>query len=254
MNKKCPNCGFINFVSAEACRKCETILPETINQSFYDDGPAYRGGVNAYHQPYPTKRKFSLVKALVFVLVGLVVMATVSGWVLLTLSRKANKIKWVEYHPDGLNFTVMMPNKPTRLEPVLTALPTGSMSNHRYISGVSGQGTAMFCFVDFTGTMFESSEAEEALDAELTDFLNRTNSTLVAKRSISYQGMPGLEFEVSPPAGVTPRVIRGYGKMFLTPTRLYFLSITAAEGTDLHAGKDKFLNPRLPADPFRGTV
>ena len=36
-NKKCPNCGFINFLSDETCRKCETSLdvvgnPETYGQ------------------------------------------------------------------------------------------------------------------------------------------------------------------------------------------------------------------------------
>ena len=75
MNKKCPNCGFINFVYAEACHKCETELSETSVRSAYNYSTTYRGGVNANHQPYPTTGGFSLVKGLVCAGVGVIVLA-----------------------------------------------------------------------------------------------------------------------------------------------------------------------------------
>jgi hypothetical protein len=63
-NKKCPNCGFINFVDAEACRKCETILSwsEESDQTSYNERPVYRGGVNSYRQPYQAKSAWTLGK------------------------------------------------------------------------------------------------------------------------------------------------------------------------------------------------
>ena len=140
----------------------------------------------------------------------------------------------------------MMPNEPTRHEPIVTPLPVGTMTNHSYVSIVTGQGTAMFCFVDYTGMTFTDNVTSAALDAELNDFLKRTNSTLVSKKPITYQGMTGLEFEMTPPDNLGLRVHHGYGKLLLTTSRLYFFSIIANEDSDLYSGKDKFLNPTIP--------
>lgn len=248
-NKKCHYCGFINFVQAEACRKCEAVLSDAAEQSVYDRPPTYRGGVNAYSQPYAAKKNFSFLKGFLLSAASLVVVATVLGWG--GFLNRFQRIKWREYHPDGLSFTVMMPNEPTRIEPQLTPLPTGNMSNHTFLATVSGQGTVMFCYVDYTGATIETSRASEALDATLDEFITLTKSTLVAKKSITYQEMPGLEFEVSPPAEGATKVSRGYGKIFFNfnSSRLFVLSITANEGSDLLAGKDQFLNPKIPIGP-----
>ena len=247
-NKKCPYCGFINFVDAEACRKCETVLTLDESQLAYDDAPpAYRGGVNYYNQPYATKSGFTLGKAIACI-AGLVLGVLVyTGGV--GLLRSHTKVKWIEYHPDGLEITIMMPNEPTRFEPVLTPMTGGTMSNHSYASMVPGQGTAMFCFVDYSGLYISDKIASEALDAELSSFLTRTNSTLISKHPIEYQGMTGLEFEISPSANIGPKGGRGFGKMFVSASRLYFLTITAGNNTDLLASKDTFLNPKINDGP-----
>jgi hypothetical protein len=86
---------------------------------------------------------------------------------------------------------------------------------------------------------------EKALDAELNDLLRRTNSTLVSKRSTTLGSFPGLEFEIRPPSNMSSRGEKSYGKMFIARNQLYFLSITATEGSELMRGKDRFLNPTL---------
>ena len=252
-NKKCHYCGFINFVHAEACRKCEAVLGDASEQSIYDRPAAYRGGVNAYNQPYPAQKNFSFLKVFLVSVASLVVVTTVLGWG--GLLNRYQRVKWTEYHPDGLSFTVMMPNEPTSLEPKLTPLPTGNMSNHTFLATVAGQGTVMFCYVDYTGAVIETDRVPEALDATLEEFMTLTKSTLVAKKSITYQEMPGLEFEVSPPAEGSTKISRGYGKIFFNfnSSRLFVLSITANEGSDLLAGKEQFLNPKIPLGPRRLT-
>jgi len=252
-NKKCHYCGFINFVHAEACRKCEAVLGDAGEQSIYDRPAAYRGGVNAYNQPYPAQKNFSFLKVFLVSVASLVVVTTVLGWG--GLLNRYQRVKWREYHPDGLSFTVMMPNEPTSLEPKLTPLPTGNMSNHTFLATVAGQGTVMFCYVDYTGAVIETDRVPEALDATLEEFMTLTKSTLVAKKSITYQEMPGLEFEVSPPAEGSTKISRGYGKIFFNfnSSRLFVLSITANEGSDLLAGKEQFLNPKIPLGPRRLT-
>jgi hypothetical protein len=246
MNKKCSYCGFINFATAEECKKCEAVLasfdgPQEPAQFDYSAEPP-RGYVA---QPYQTKRSFPVLKTFVFVFIGMVVLSTLAGWKRGFPFLGLGKVKWVEYHPESMDLTVMMPNEPTKIEPVTTPLPTGTMTNHSFISGVPGQGSAMFCFVDYTGTgtWLNPDTIARGLDAELNDFLRRTNSTLISKNQITYGGMPGLEFVTQPPAGAG--ATKAYGKMFMSQTRLYFFSIAASEGSELFAGKDKFLNPLM---------
>src|SRR5258707_6389481 len=68
-NKKCPNCGFINFLTAETCRKCETSLdaagqPEAYGQQADASGYGYR------YQPQPYAVQKSSNATLIKVLAG----------------------------------------------------------------------------------------------------------------------------------------------------------------------------------------
>jgi hypothetical protein len=248
-NKKCPYCGFINFVDAELCRKCETNLSASEDgyQSSYNEPPTYRGGSNAYALPYPTKSGMSAGK--VFACVGGLVFGAIIYTFGMGLIRGHAKVSWVEYHPDGQNITVMMPNEPTREEPEQTPLPMGSITIHSFTSVVSGQGAAIFGYADYSGIDFE--DTSKALDSGLNGLVTKSKSTLVSKTPINYQGMPGLEFEVTPPASAGINNGRGYGKLLLSNNRLYILFITASENTDLLAGKDQFLNPRMMQEASR---
>lgn len=250
MNKKCPSCGFINFASVEICKKCEAPLtaPADSQYSFYND-LHYRASAQPAYQPYPTKRKFPILKGFVISIVALAAVSAVKH----TLLGRSN-INWVEYHPEAIDITVMMPNEPTRIEPVTTPLPTGTMTNHSYAAVVGGQGAAVFCFVDYIGTgdWLSPDMLKRGMDAELNDFLRRSNSKLISKKEITYGGMNGLEFETQPPDNLNPKVARAYGRMLMTQTRLYFLSIAAAEGTELFTSREKFLNMLMHnTDPYR---
>lgn len=247
MNKKCSSCGFINFLTAEVCKKCEAPLAESANSNYSIYNDLHYGAQVPPPPPYATKSRFPVLKVIVLVVVGLAVMSTLK---VALLGRSG--IKWVEYHPESMDLTVMMPTQPTRMEPVTTPLSTGSMTNHSFGAVVPGQGSAVFCFVDYTGSWFSQDVMKRALEAELADYLQRTNSRLIAKKEITFSGMQGLDFETQPPDNLTPKVARAYGRLFITQSRLYFLSITAAEGSELFAGKDKFLNITMHnTDPFR---
>ncbi len=245
-NKKCPYCGFINFVTAEACRKCETMLTgDQAEQSAYDHAATYRGGVSSYTQPYKTSSGITAGKVIVAIVgsvFGLIVAGAVMG-----LIRSNSRVKWVEYHPEGQEITVMMPDEPTREEPTNTPLPMGSVSLHTFTSVVEGQGVAAFAYADYFGVEFE--DTSKALDEGLNGLLQKSKSTLVSKNPIYYQGMPGLEFELTPPESAGIKNARGYGKLLLSGNRLHILFITATENTDLIAGKDRFLNPQIAARP-----
>ena len=243
-NKKCPNCGFINFATAEACRKCETNLSEwgeSDQTSSYDAPPNYRGGTNAYALPYPTKRGMSAGKVFASVC-GVALVAIVYTFGNGLIRGHAN-VNWIEYHPDGPVITVMMPNEPTAEEPTQTPLLGGSMSDHSFTSVVRGQGVVLFAYADYVGV--EIGDTAEALEASLNGLVRKSNSKLVSKTPINYQGIAGLEFEITPPESAGIKNARGYGKLLFGNNRLYILAIVASENTDLIADKDKFLNPRI---------
>jgi hypothetical protein len=243
-NKKCPNCGFINFVTAEACRKCETNLSEwgeSDQTSSYDAPPNYRGGTNAYALPYPTKRGTSAGK--VFACVGGLAFGAIVYTFGMGLIRGHANVNWIEYHPAGQSITVMMPNEPTPEEPTRTPLPAGSVSIHMFMSEVSGQGIAGFGYADYEGV--DLSDSSQALEDGLNGLVKKSDSKLVSKTPINYQGLPGLEFEVTPPESAGIKNAHGYGKILLDHNRGYIFIIAASENTALIVGKDKFLNPKM---------
>lgn len=245
MNQKCPYCGFINFADAAECRKCGTFLKEVPESSALHSAPTYRGGVNSDRKPYKTERSSS--SKLLIAIVGLALGASVYGWfvrphVLAFFARQA-KCEWTEYRPEGVDFTLTMPNKPTKMAPITMPLEDGSLSLQRFACEVAGQGVAGFTLVDYTGPARDMSKADELLNAEVDDFLRRSNSTLISKRMINYHGMAGVEFESTPPENLFPKPARNYSKFFITSTRFYGLFITGGENSEVLAGKDKFLNP-----------
>jgi hypothetical protein len=246
MNKKCSSCGFINFVTAEQCKKCEAVLTpidETQALAYVNYSAAQPQGYVA--PPNQPKVGRQILTAFAYVFLGLFLLSMFfSGWKSLLPSLRSREVKWIEYRPEGIDMTVMMPNEPTKFDPLTTPLSIGSMTNHTFISGVPGQGDAVFCVIDYTAdsSLFKPELESRMMDAELTDFLKRTNAILISKNYVPYKGIVALEFVTQPLAGPA----KVYGKMFMLHSSLYFFTITAKDGSELFAGRDKFLNPLMP--------
>lgn len=245
MNKKCPYCGFINFINAEACRKCETVLTDFAGSAGTNDPPAYRGGVSNYALPSATRQQSSLARLFTGVAgfaFGAIVFTVAIGFI-----RGHGSVNWIAYHPDGLGITVMMPNEPTAEQQTQTPVPGVTVTAHAFISEVRDQGIAVFAYADYSGLNIGGTS--EALDKSLNGLITNSKSTLVSKSPITYQGLPGLEFECTPPESAGIRNGHGYGKILLSEPRVYIVFITASEDTDLLASKERFLNPVIPAGP-----
>jgi hypothetical protein len=250
-HKKCSNCGFINFVSAETCRKCETSLdavgqPEPHGQQT----SGYSYGYQNQTQPYAAQKSGNATLIKVLAGVGaLIVFAVIAvGVVSVALVvRSHSRIAWQEFRPGEPGLSVMMPGQPTAHEPVVTPLAIGEMKNYMYTSTVTGQGSVLFVMVVYPTSLDDLKiQADKVLNGELDNMLKRSNSTLVSKSSFDEGEVKGLSFEFTPPGNVTPRVDRGFGKMYLASNRLYFLTIVAKDNSELFAGKEKFLKPTIP--------
>jgi hypothetical protein len=245
MNKKCPYCGFINFADAEDCRKCETVLTELLDHPTFNDRPTYRGGVSSNRQPYKTERSFTFNKLLICI-AGMLFGASVYVMAIRphVLAFFTGSCDWTEFRPDGTNLTVTMPGPPSKADPGAAPPEARYVLGHTFASEVTGQGVAGFTYVDFPEPK-DMSKSEQLLNTALDGSLTQTASTLVSKKMINYYGMPGLEFECVPPEKTFQKPARCYGKFFITSNRLYMLFIAGVEDSELLAGRDKFLNPRL---------
>jgi hypothetical protein len=244
-NKKCPNCGFINFLKDESCRKCNTNLdaPGQPDESY--SGSPY-GAAADYHNQYQqpaAKKGFPLLKVFLCIFVGLLVFSALTGAGVRLLKHSA-KVEWRGFRPDGASVTVMMPKEPKPHDPVIQTVGFGTITNHMYTATVNGQGSALYIYVDFSINI-SSPDVPYAklLDDELNALVKRTNSTLVNKQPITVSGNPGVEFEMKPPDNYELKGARTFGKFFIVKNQLYLLGITATEDSQLFAGKETFLNP-----------
>ena len=245
-NKKCPNCGFINFVQAESCRKCETTL-DGMGAPQQPHAATEMPYANPYRPPSTKKGGgFPIFKVLLgagALMVVSLVIVVVLGVTFVMKSRLA----WREFHPGEPGITVMMPNEPSVVDPIVTPTQYGDIKNYVYTSLVPRQGMAAFTIVvfPFNFSTYDIS-SEKILEKEMESFLKRTNATLISKSSTNENGLSGLSFEFKPKDSRTSRVEKGFGKLLLGTNRLYVLALVAAEKSELLKGKDKFLNASIP--------
>jgi hypothetical protein len=246
-NKKCRFCGFINFAEAEACRKCEAVLDASANPAQPGpQTPGYASGYSYQYQYQPpayNKSGSTIAKVLVgvgaLIVVSLVIVVAVGAW----SYKKHSKVVWREFRPGEPGLSVMMPGEPTPLDPIVTPTQMGEIKNYPYSSVVSGQGMTMFCIVSFPFSFSNYNVSlDKVLEGELASFLKRTDSTLISKHSLDEGQTKGLAFEF------TTAGQKGFGKLVLGSNRLYFLSMVAAENSEMLEGKEKFLNATIPYD------
>src|SRR5205823_5237213 len=181
---------------------------------------------------------------------ALIVLAVIAVGVMsvVLIAKSHSRIVWQEFHPGEPGLSVTMPGAPTVHEPVITPLAIGEMKNYMYTSTIIGQGSALFVMVVYPSSFDDNLkiQANKVLEGELDNMLKRSDSTLVSKSSFDEGEIKGLSFEFKPPGNITPRVDRGFGKMYLTKNRLYFLTIVAKNDSELFEGKEKFLKPTIP--------
>lgn len=243
MNKKCPNCGFINFQVDGVCRKCESALDE-LSPTEVSSGPWSNPYATTSRQQQPTGGK--RVKILSSILVGLVVLSMLAGSAAVFRKRKS-EIKWREFHGNGANLVVMMPKEPRAIEPEVTPLATGTITNHSYVALIAGQGSVTYTFVDYSFDLGSSEKQHQRmLEAELADLIKRTDSTLLNRANLNVNGFPGVQFEMNPPIDLSRENGKSVGRMFFAKNRLYLLTLTANTDSELFKGRDMFLNVNVP--------
>lgn len=245
-NKRCPSCGFINFASAAACRKCQTSLDSAVNSvqsGWQTPGSSYGSG---YQYRPPRKRRIPLWIKLSAAGATLIVASFIAIVVVAVLFVKSHsKVVWQEFRPGEPGLSVMMPGEPTVHEPIIDSTGIGEVKKYMYTSKVIGQGQVMFLVVSFP-VNFDRDKypLDKALDGELDNVLTAANATLVSKSSFDEGELKGRSFEFKPQGVIGADT--GAGKLYLAGNRLYVLTVLARKNSELYRSREKFLKPTIP--------
>ena len=187
-----------------------------------------------------TKRRLPILAGALIVFSSV---AFVGAMMLPTLLR-ADKVAWRSFQPSHGMFSLQMPSEPNARDPKVEQKNGYVLTKHIYESRVKGQGGALYVVVEITPALpvSETSSYEKILDAELTNFLKNTNSTLVSKSQLDFHGHQGLMFEVKPPQNLALEKPRSFGRIFMNSNHLYLMNLTATESSELMNYRANFLN------------
>jgi hypothetical protein len=244
-NKKCPSCGFNNLGWHETCRHCQQSL-ESATAPYEISAGSPTPYANQY-QSRPAKGGPSPLKILFCIfagLFGLSVLGTSAGMLL----KARTEVNWREFHAPGTKVVVMMPSEPSPMDPIVTPMMAGSMTNRSFSGMIRGQGSYIFCVIEYSFDFNASEDLQQKMiDAELESLVKRTNSTLLKKENLNVNGYRGVQFEMNPPIDLSRESGKSVGRMFLADKRLYLLSLTANTESELFKRRDLFLNVSVPA-------
>jgi hypothetical protein len=264
-NQKCPNCGFINFATAEACRKCETLFisadhhelshyeqpapsysstnyheqptPDYSSGSYQQSGPSYSS--SNYYQLGPPKRKVPVFKICALSFLMLMVLGGVR-----IFSWYRSQFTWQDFKPNTSSLTIMMPGEPSTAGPIEADTEAGKLTTYSYTYMVPEQGSLIIGLIKGIPVGMPGSRPNpKVLHATLDSLMSETNSTLISQRDTYDHSFPAVEFEMQPPGNSGARKNRGFGKLIFTTSGLYILTVVAYEDTQLFSERSRFLNP-----------
>lgn len=266
-NLRCSNCGFLNFASASSCKRCKAELETAIAAA---GNPAPFNGVatpqwnyqapppwvpptiqTPDQSPYPPPQYFSnpiaplpppskngTTNAVLWSLLGLACAIGLMIGILWKFGKPAStQYAWQEYKAPDESFTILMPTKPVESIENPQA-PSGiQLQMHISTADMGVQGAYMVGYVDYPDT-FKKVSSETLLDAAANGAINRSGATLVSKKSITFDGYPGVELEMLPPAEAPPGMGHAFSRIYWLPPRLY---MTFAGGPDSTEGNQRIV-------------
>lgn len=240
---RCPNCAFLNFATASACKRCslpfgsspdEAPAQTNWNPQPYAPNDNYplptEGGSYFWDQPSfqpgftpPPVAKSSGASTVIKVFVALAVIALVTFVAVpLLLKSKRNNFKnltWSDYNsPDG-RFSISLPMAPKISERAIPT-PFGNTTAHVVDAQVSLDGGCMVLYTDYPiqQNISEEDIYEMAIKGAAT---SQKQMTIGAQKFITLNGHRGMEVELKP--GESRVALAGTLRLFWISPRLYIV-------------------------------
>ena len=140
---------------------------------------------------------------------------------------------WKEYQYDNDGFALSAPAKPS-LETTLTETATGQIEVHLYKIDLGGDTGIMVGITDYGNKAKLSTQVFQSLkDAALA----KVNGKIASEKSISLDGNPGIEFELTASDGAHTR-----SRYYVIGNRVIALASYAGQGSPLPADTTRILD------------
>jgi hypothetical protein len=259
---RCLSCGFLNFAADSDCKRCRAaLIPPSDNPYFNSYVASMQGGYQpapqyippGYTQPayshgyfpgavaaLPRVSKNGGTNAALMVLVGLALAVAAGVGVLWTVGNaRSAHLAWQEYNSDDRTYTVELPQKPAQFVQGQSSM-VGDLQVHIMMSELNDRGAFVVMHSDYPKD-FSDVPAGEMLDASAQGVAEEGEATILSRKSISLDGHPGLEFELSMKKfkGTGRTVARVY---WVAPRRVYVMIASVMPSSDADAQLARFLD------------
>jgi hypothetical protein len=260
---RCTDCGFLNFASASACKRCKAALvvapsselAEHNSYGSYSTGmqPDYQTAA-AYPQPVyspqyfptpiaslPRASKNGGTNAVLLSLLGVAVIIALGIGVLWKFGKPATaNLGWLEYKAEDGSFTVEMPVKPM-VTSESKPTPTGDMQTRILMGSMHEKGVYVIAYTDYPPNSLKVSP-DMLLDFVAQGAVNNSGATMISKKRITLDGYQGMEVEMMVPPDKLPGGGLAVCRIYWTAPRIYTIFVGAPESSEVYRDRMRFLD------------
>ncbi len=259
-SNRCLNCGFLNFASATACKRCraafdETPSAETAQQSDPYSTGGWQGGYElaapwpqpAYQPSYfptpvaalPSRSKGGGANVLLWVLLcGAIAVAAAIGFLWKFNKPASDNLTWQEVKAPDNSFTVSMPVKP--VESTNSVGPNIQM--HSWTGNMNKDGFYAVAYADYPGAGSSKIPSGSLLDSAAQGAASNSGAQIVGKKNITLSGYPGLETDMDVPTSAVPGGGKVACRIFWVTPRIYIVCAGGPESSPVYTSRAKFLD------------
>lgn len=261
-NARCSNCGFLNFSSASACKRCRATLDaptEAAHQYFggYETNlqPAYQTAgewalapFQPAHLPSPVAplphvSKQSGTNIMLWALLGVVLVVAFGigfAWKFWKPASASAPLVWQEYRSKDEVYSVLMPAQPVES---VREMPSeaGMLQLHQAVGHMNGDGIYVVAHTDYPEEFMQVSP-EVFLNSAAEGAIMMSGVTESVRKSITLDGHPGLEIEMVVPREKVPGGGRAVCRVYWAAPRLYMQFVGGRESSEIFKTRAKFLD------------
>ena len=230
-NVRCDGCGLVNWASAEVCKRCGAALGARGRWASEDSWQpsSYRD-----HSPRPVGGKSS--GSFGKLIVGVIVVMALAGTLYGGLPEYLSGPRWREFTFAPGNFSVRMPAHPAVDTSSLP--PPGELPWMRTSAKLWRKEA---CFVNVADVPFLQVVGDAQLEQVALQMAKGTDSTVLSKRAVTFDGGRGIELEMKPPDKLMTDG-RAYCRIYLAGSRIYMLMLVGHENGRLVRERGQFFD------------
>ncbi|MDT4969775.1 MAG: hypothetical protein QOJ64_4512 [Acidobacteriota bacterium] len=257
---RCSCCGFLNFTTAESCKRCKAEFTVPVDSGYANYAMAPQGAYQTtpawlqtdYHQQYapppyfagpiaplPRVSRHGSTNAVLWTLLAITLVIAFAIGVIWRSNKPVNYV-WQEYHPADNSYSATMPTKPVEsIE--RRASPVGELQMHLSVADMGPEGAFLVGYADYPEN-FSNLSPDSVLDAGANGAVANSGATLLNKKRITLDGYQGLELEMQPPSGAIRGGGRSISRMYWVAPRIYILFAGGPASSNTDAAIAKFLD------------